>query len=112
MGDEVRVSRPAFPSVDAFDSPLSQCIETGLPIIKEANEPTGSGKTFSAAKFSVDVIIAPNPTIPIYIAPIKRLVEDFELAIADELKRRNRVDIPVYRLYARSDYANCVIALT
>lgn len=106
MKNEVKVSRPAFPLADAFYSPLSQCIETNHPIIKGANEPTGSGKTFCAAKFSVDAILAPNPTIPIYIAPIKRLVEDFEVAIADELKRRSLVDIPVYRLYARSDYAN------
>ncbi|MCZ4335436.1 hypothetical protein O4H51_21545 [Aeromonas hydrophila] len=98
--------KPFFPLGDAFDSALSQCIKTNLPIIKGIHEPTGSGKTYSAAKFAVDAFLAPSQTIPIYIAPIKRLVEDFEIAITDDLKRRGLIDIPIYRLYAWSDFAN------
>ncbi|MGY3948747.1 hypothetical protein [Aeromonas allosaccharophila] len=111
MGYEDKESRPEFPVFDAFEAALVRCIRTGRPIIKWIHEPTGSGKTYSAAKFAIDTVIASNPAIPIYIAPIKRLVEDFEKAISDEMKKREIVDIPIYRLYARSDFANDEAAL-
>lgn len=97
--------RPVFPLADAFDSALTQCIKTRRPVIKGVYEPTGSGKTHSAVRFAIDAYLAPDSTIPIYIAPIKRLVEDFEGALADALEQRGLIDIPVYRLYARSDFA-------
>lgn len=106
MEREDRLERPNFPLENAFWVGLEYCVKTNRPIIKGIHEPTGSGKTYSAVTFAVDALLAPNPTIPVYIAPIKRLVEDFQVAITEELKRRNLADIPVYRLYARSDFAN------
>lgn len=97
---------PTLSFDDAFLTPLNLCVESGLPYVKGVYEPTGSGKTYSSARLVVDAFTASNPTIPIYIAPIKRLVDDFAQAIETVLKERGGVDIQVYRLYARADFEN------
>lgn len=105
-GARVVMHGPMIPFDDAFLAALKQCVETGLPYVKGVYEPTGSGKTYSAARLVVDAFTATNPTIPVFIAPIKRLVEDFSGAIEAVLKERGRGDVHVYRLYARTDFEN------
>lgn len=97
---------PSLPFDDAFLAALQQCVDTGRPYVKGVYEPTGSGKTYAAARLVVDAFTADTPTIPVFIAPIKRLVEDFSGAVAAVLKERNRSDVHVYRLYARADFEN------
>jgi len=97
---------PSLPFDDAFLASLKQCVDTGQPYIKGVYEPTGSGKTYSAARLVVEAFTANTPSIPIFIAPIKRLVEDISDAVATVLKERGLRDVHIYRLYARSDFEN------
>lgn len=85
---------PTLSVDDAFLAPLSLCVESGLPYVKGVYEPTGSGKTYSSARLVVDAFTAPNPTISIYIAPIKRQVDDFAQAIETVLRERG---VAIYR---------------
>ena len=95
--------RPAFP-VDSFKGPLAQWLESGAALLKGVYHPTGSGKTYTASRFVVDIFQEAG-VIPVYIAPIKRLIEDFEPEVREVIRQRG-LDIPVYRIYARADFEN------
>lgn len=43
--------------------------------------------------------------MPVYVAPIKRLIEDFEPGVRKLIAERG-LAIPIYRIYAREDFAN------
>lgn len=95
--------RPVFPA-DSFETPLAQWLKSGVAMLKGVYPPTGSGKTYVASRAVVDMFHL-HGVIPIYIAPIKRLIEDFEPEVRKVVKERC-LDIPIYRIYARTDFEN------
>src|SRR5574337_16654 len=98
-----RQQRPAFPA-DSFETPLAQWLESGVALLKGVYPPTGSGKTYSASRFVVDMFQQAG-VMPVYIAPIKRLIEDFEPEVRRVIQERG-LDVPIYRIYARIDFGN------
>src|SRR5574337_912949 len=98
-----RQQRPAFPA-DSFETPLAQWLESGVALLKGVYPPTGSGKTYSASRFVVDMFQQAG-VMPVYIAPIKRLIEDFEPEVRRVIQERG-LDVPIYRIYARTDFEN------
>jgi hypothetical protein len=95
--------RPDFPD-DSFEAPLAHWLASGTAVLKGVYPPTSSGKTYSASRFVVEMF-SQHGVIPIYIAPIKRLLEDFESEVRAAMKQRG-LDIPIYRIYARTDFEN------
>jgi hypothetical protein len=96
---------PVFPIDDVFTEPLSVAAQRRAPVIKGVYEPTGSGKTFASIRMAADALRSTHPAVPIYIAPIRRLVDDFAAEVTAVLKGGDN-DIPIYRLYARADFEN------
>lgn len=95
--------RPEFPD-EAFKLPLLAWSRAQYSLLKGVYLPTGSGKTHAAQSLVID-IFAGTGAIPVYVAPIKRLIEDFEPGVRKLIAESGR-PIPVYRIYAREDFAN------
>jgi hypothetical protein len=81
---------------------MVECKVSGKPIVKEIRDPTGSGKTYYAVRACID-LFQEHQVYSIYMAPSKKLVDDFTIELKTELKKRD-LDIPIYRLFARSDF--------
>lgn len=90
------------PIYRAFVDTMLECIGTQKPIVKEIRQATGSGKTYYAVRAAIDLFLE-NQVCTIYMAPLKKLVEDFTADFKYELRQRG-LNIPVYRLYARADF--------
>ncbi|RDJ98353.1 DEAD/DEAH box helicase [Cupriavidus lacunae] len=97
------LNRPRFPE-DSFETPLRQWLRSGAPVLKGVYAPTGSGKTRAASRLVVDAFHQ-DQVIPIYVAPLKRLIEEFIPEVTQTLQSLG-LDIPIYRIYARSDFEN------
>jgi len=94
------MNRPQFP-IETFQGVFDAWQVDRTHTLKSVLTPTASGKTHASARTMIDMV--KKGVTPIYLAPIRKLTEDFPAQLKEAMKEKSE-DFPIYRIFARADY--------